>query len=260
LNIVIGIRYDRCDQNEILISLEGPLNSTDNHTLWYPPVYCNPNEYAIGFRFKSEEDQGILDDTSGNGVRLICSDGEVIETANPKEWGTWSNNSLSCNETDSVESYLDGFRTYVEDYQGESVLFDDTTLNCLEMTCSDIDNNTVGVFKPDNCLNFDDTQIGEWVFCEYGSYICGLREEYEPNDPGIDDETGLHAVRFYCCDYESDCTHSPSTAPSESPSQGPTVSTTTAEPTMEPTDAEGAIMISLQFVWMFVSVFLCFVL
>ena len=129
------------------------------------------------------------------------------------------------------------------------------------MTCSDVDNNTVGVFKPDNCLNFDDTQIGAWAFCEYGSYICGLREEYEP-DELIDDETGLHAVRFYCCDYESDCidpTNSPSVAPTTATPTSETTVAPTAEPTSEPTDLEGAFMMNLRFVWMFVSVFLCFV-
>ena len=129
------------------------------------------------------------------------------------------------------------------------------------MTCSDVDNNTVGVFKPDNCLNYDDTEIGEWVFCEYGSYICGLREEYEPDDAGIDDETGLHAVRFYCCDYDSECTNSPTQAPSEAPTMEPTPSPSqrpTYGPTMEPTEAAKAMMINLQFVWIFVFAFLCY--
>ena len=252
MSMVNGYRFDRCDQNEELMSLEGPLNASYNHTRWYPAVYCNSNEFAIGFRFKSEELQYLLDDTAGNGVRLICSDGEVIETASPKHWGTWSNNLLSCNQSDPVESYLDGFRTYVEDYQGTGLIIttDDTTLNCLEMTCSDLDNNTVGIFKPDNCLNFDDTRIGQWSFCEYGSYICGLTEEYGP-DELLDDETGLHAVRFYCCDYESDCVD---------PTNSPSVSPTTAQPTSDPIEPEGAFMMNVQFVWMFMSVFVCSVL
>eukprot|EP01084_Bolivina_argentea_P275951 470704_1 len=66
---------------------------------WYDPVYCDYDQWAIGFEFKSQTTlkSDLIDDTAGNGVRLICSNNqrntiEKIETNSPKEYGTWDEN------------------------------------------------------------------------------------------------------------------------------------------------------------------------
>eukprot|EP01083_Nonionella_stella_P294559 1001291_1 len=97
--LTIAYRSARCDETEQLISEEG--NFTYTWMKWYDPVYCDYDQWAIGFEFKSETTQLIFDDTAGNGVRLICSNDkrtktEIIETKSPKHWGSWNENNASC--------------------------------------------------------------------------------------------------------------------------------------------------------------------
>merc|ERR1712154_252875 len=101
-------------------------------------------------------------------------------------------------DTENIGGFLSGFVSNVEDTINETVSTqDDTSLNCLTMECSnDINDDAL---TPNNCRPWGTD--GDWVYCPDGSYICGLREQYEPDQSDADgpvDEIGLNAVRFYC--------------------------------------------------------------
>ena len=86
-----------------------------------------------------------------------------------------------------------------------------------------------------DCREWGDGYPSSFAQCSDG-YICGLQEKFEISG-FADDETGLNAVQFKCCDF----THSPTRAPTAQPTAMPT-----AMPTQEPTsgpvpaEAEGA--------------------
>eukprot|EP01084_Bolivina_argentea_P268131 455337_1 len=222
---ITGPASSRSDaEEEIYVLPEGH----EGDAKWYPGndgsgnaqyVFCNEGQWAIGFQFKSESDQGgSTDDTAGNGLRLECStpnglSTETIETSNPKNWGSWDTTTRDCGG-----GFVSGFRTSVE-----PETTDDTTLNCVEMRCSnDVD------LLPGNCRNWGtwspaDTETFE--SCNDGSYICGLREKFEPDESVWDgelDETGLNAVRFYCCAFTAAPTPLPTTDPTNDPTSDPT--------------------------------------
>lgn len=63
-------------------SCVGPFGS------WRSLYYCN-NGVVIGFQLRSEPPQGKADDTAANNLRIICSDGEIIQ-GEGTNWGYWT--------------------------------------------------------------------------------------------------------------------------------------------------------------------------
>ena len=62
---------------------------------WGNREFCQNDEYAVGFATKVEGDQGDEDDTAMNGLKLQCSNGDFITSAE-QVWGSWNHTSNSC--------------------------------------------------------------------------------------------------------------------------------------------------------------------
>ncbi|XP_062983804.1 vitelline membrane outer layer protein 1-like [Elgaria multicarinata webbii] len=153
---------------------------------WGRKVFC-PNGAASGFVLKVEPYQGAekwKDDTSLNGIRLLCKEGSFISSAVGK-WGAWSK-IQSC----PVPHELVAFSLRVETPQGFG---DDTGANNIEFLCTDKsvllgNSHEWGMFGP-------------WSNqCATGTAICGFQTKVEVPQ-GVDDDTALNDVKFFCCTF-----------------------------------------------------------
>ena len=81
--------------------------------------------FLKGVQYKSEAHISG-DDTAGNTVNMVCTDGIVLE-GNGGKWGTWTD-IVSC----PFNTAICGIKTKVEMPQGSK---DDTALNDVELFC-----------------------------------------------------------------------------------------------------------------------------
>ncbi|XP_025029497.1 vitelline membrane outer layer protein 1-like, partial [Python bivittatus] len=151
---------------------------------WGKKEFCS-HGHASGFVLKVEPYQGGTrheDDTALNGIRLFCDDHKFISSTVGK-WGAWSAIKY-CNQG----SKLVAFSLRVEGPQG---LSDDTAANNIKFMCSNRE------ILESNSLEWG--KYGSWSdTCNPMSFICGLQTKVEIVQ-GIDDDTSLNDVRFFCC-------------------------------------------------------------
>ncbi|XP_070823065.1 vitelline membrane outer layer protein 1 homolog [Chaetodon trifascialis] len=163
------------------------VNNGERFGNWTWPEMCPDSFFAVGFSVRVEPKQYGLDDTSLNGIRLICArDKErsflyTIES-HTGYFGDWSQPQYC------PSGVLTSFQIRVEPHQG--TFGDDTAVNNIKFRCSS--NPT---------LEGPGTEWGEYGHwseeCVDGG-ICGIESKMEEYQYGLDDST-LNDVRFHCC-------------------------------------------------------------
>ncbi|XP_054245943.1 vitelline membrane outer layer protein 1-like [Indicator indicator] len=149
---------------------------------WGHQQFCLSG-YVKGFALKVEAKQGFWlfrDDTALNGIRLICSDGTVIESS-VGSWGNWTKAQF-CSS-----SKLVSFSLHVEKRKH---LLDNTMANNIRFACSD-GTNLEG-------LGISGGHFGPWSSSCTSGAICGLQTKVQ-GPQGIGDDTSLNDVRIFCC-------------------------------------------------------------
>ncbi|XP_060622939.2 vitelline membrane outer layer protein 1-like [Anolis sagrei] len=137
--------------------------------------------HANAFSLKMQKSQGPGDDTAMNGIRLFCTNGEVIESISGP-WGEWTE-IQRC-----PKGNLKSFSLRVEK---KLLAGDDTAANNIEFSCED-----------GSVLTGHGTEWGEFgpksLPCPAG-FICGIQTKVALDKETLDD-TGLNDVKFSCCD------------------------------------------------------------
>lgn len=149
---------------------------------------CDIGHYVIGFRTKLLAPQGAglqYDDSSLNGIELICNNQKVLRSSQGPN-GTWDSNIKTCANNQSVKGFYYGM-------ENNLVSGDDTATNIIRLVCKDgaiirsLEGQWSSSIVPVNCRN--------------GS-IVGIRTQVEVDKGPDNDHTGLNNVEFLCKEIE----------------------------------------------------------
>ncbi|XP_069505882.1 vitelline membrane outer layer protein 1 homolog isoform X1 [Ambystoma mexicanum] len=153
---------------------------------WHPIEMCPDRQYAVGFSLKVDPPEGIADDTSLNGIRLVCAgpnkeNQRTIESGVGK-WGAWTPVSWC------PGGFMRSFILRMDPYHGS--FYDDTAANNIKSLCTK--GPTI------EGIGLDWGRYGPMSeLCKKG--ICGLQTKIDP-PRWFTDQTGLNDVKMFCCD------------------------------------------------------------
>ncbi|XP_060564219.1 vitelline membrane outer layer protein 1-like [Ruditapes philippinarum] len=170
---------------------------------WGSMQYCPKGSYAAGYVMKIEPKQGDRDDTSLNGIMLVCSSlegglfgGTITSTVG--RFGDWGE-VIICPKY----MFLKEFALQVEEYRHNG---DDTAANYIKFRCGRMDSGDSGSCNYEIALTpgygFWGVISGWSRACPPNSAICGIQtkvEDYQRNG----DDTSLNDVKFMCCNGDS---------------------------------------------------------
>jgi len=153
---------------------------------------CPKGSYVVGFRLKTEEDQGWWnDDSAANNIHLRCRKPGSSRTtrvigSKAKTWGDWSGYS----HCEGLNNPVVGFQV-----RNESPGGDDTSINDVKMICKD-GSKTIKVSAK--------TSWGEWSdknVCQTGYAVVGIMTRFDQGGAlgsvGYDD-TALNGIKVRC--------------------------------------------------------------
>ena len=140
--------------------------------------HCSEGHHVMGMRLKIESNQGRGDDTALNAIRLTCTDGEELVSAEQK-WGDWQDYTQSADRTITAVQLRSEQHFSGDNSAANGVRFQDGEGN----TYSPGDGYW-GVW-------------GDWASCPAGTDIVGFRTYVVPH-LGSGDDTALERVQFEC--------------------------------------------------------------
>ena len=141
---------------------------------WYEWATCKPGEFVVGFRLKTEQNQGEGDDTALNGIELQCATigstrNDTVLVSKYLKFGEWGQ-YFRC----PVGSVLTGFQLRSERDQGDK---DSTAANNFKGYCSSITSHELT-----HSMVGDGLAHGDWSErqnCPSGYGICGMRTQVQ---------------------------------------------------------------------------------
>ena len=184
-NTISGYRNCRGGGTEYvrtIIEPGGYFNKHRDKGYWGLWKHCSEGHHVMGMRLKIEPSQGRGDDTALNAIRLTCTDGEELVSAE-KQWGDPQEYTQSADRT------IVGVQLRSEPHLGP----DDTSANGIRF--KDGEGNT---YSPGDGYWGD---WGDWASCPAGAVIVGFRTYVVPN-LGSGDDTALERVQFKCTNYD----------------------------------------------------------
>ena len=142
----------------------------------------------MGMQLRIEPDQGSRDDTALNAIQLMCTDWEVLVSAE-QQWGDWKDYTQSL----SADTSITAVQLRSEPHLGP----DDTSANGIRF--KDGEGNT---YSPGDGYWGD---WGDWASCPAGAVIVGFRTYVVPylGSGSGDDDTALERVQFNCNHYNT---------------------------------------------------------
>ena len=151
-------------------------------------------------RFGDRSNQGTYDDSGINAIRLVCSGGEVLKSAEGVH-GNWIKWIFSTNRNTSIDTvYIRSQRPCggCDDTATHGIRFKESTH--INPQTFELYN---GYWKSGPCCaqipNYFRSRFkGYWASarCTSGKVITGFRTQVEPDHPT--DDTGLNRVQFQC--------------------------------------------------------------
>ena len=126
-----------CADGEVITSLTGPWGT------WGGRLTCQVGQFVKGAKIRDEANQRGSDDTAANGLKVVCTDNQVLSPGNGF-WGSWSAMKV-CPKGYVVY----GIRTSVERKQGRG---DDTALNRVAFLCRERGKDMSKVLLIHRCL------------------------------------------------------------------------------------------------------------
>ena len=175
---------------------------------WGEWQYCPPGGYVVGMMVKAESYQGSggdywwwwmnrYDDSAYNAIRLACSGGEVLTSAEGLE-GNWKNWTFTKSNKPIVSVNIRSQRPCggCDDTSTNGLRFMDSEGETYEPYDGYWGINNGGPFTEKFVeYRFD----GYWssATCLPGKIIIGFRTQIQPNQ-GNGDDTGLNRVEFQC--------------------------------------------------------------
>ena len=162
-----------------------------NWGTWGSWSKCPKGSYVVGFRLRTEENQGWWsDDTAANDIHLKCrkpgssKPSKVLGSAK-KTWGDWSDYS----DCAGLNNPVVGFQVKNASPEGSS---DDTSINDVKMICKD-GSKTISVSANTGWGNW-----GDKIVCQKGYAVVGLQTRVDEGGlPGYDD-TALNGLKVKC--------------------------------------------------------------
>ena len=155
-----------------------------NHGDWGEVALCSPSNYVVGMRLKIQNKQGFWkDDTSLNGIRLICSDGAELVSAEGSK-GAWNKPTMT-RQGDLI--------TGVALRSDEDSASDNAATSGVRFWAG-------GHFRRTREYNAGYVEFGEWQeskHCPGNTVIVGFATQVEEYKT-FNDNTGLNGVIFVC--------------------------------------------------------------
>ena len=156
---------------------------------WGHWKHCNEGHHVMGMRLKIAPKLVSRDDTALNAIRLTCTDGEELVSAE-QYFGDWQDYTQSADRTITrVKLRSAPQLAQIQNWWHEENDGDNTAANGIRFQDGQGNNYSPG--------DGNWGAWGEWASCPIGTVIMGFRTYVMPPQ-GSGDDTALERVQFKC--------------------------------------------------------------